>query len=225
MSARARLAALVTATLIVPALGLAQPRPAPQQPAPAQASTSIRGFADLGSTMFAASDSFEAVLGTSTGTLFGGGGEVLLPRRIFVSLRASRFQKDGERVFAFAGETFGLGIDTTIRVTPIELSAGYRFGTPRWRVVPYAGGGLGWHRYEETSAFAEDEENVKETHRGYHLMGGVEVRLARWFGVGGEAQWTTVPDALGQDPNGVSTAFDETDLGGATLRVKVIIGR
>ncbi len=211
---------------MVPGIAGAQTRPVPRPPAaPAAASTSIRGFADLASTMFAASESFETILGASTGTLFGGGGEVILPQRIFVSVRASRFQKEGERVFVFDGQTFGLGIDTTVRVTPIELTAGYRFGPPRWRVVPYAGGGLGWHRYEETSAFAEDDENVNETHRGYHLMGGVELRLARWLGVGGEAQWTTVPDALGQDPNGVSAAFDETDLGGATLRVKVVIGR
>jgi len=225
MSGRAALAAAIAAVFMVPAIAMSQTRPAPSPPAPGAASLSIRGFADLASTTFAASESFEAVLGSSTGTLFGGGGEVILPQRIFVGLRASRFEKDGERVFVFNGRTFGLGIDTTVRVTLIELTAGYRFGPPRWRVVPYAGGGLGWHRHQETSAFAEDDENVDETHRGYHILGGVELRLARWLGVGGEAQWTTVSDALGQDPNGVSAAFDEADLGSTALRVKVIIGR
>jgi hypothetical protein len=38
-------------------------------------------------------------------------------------------------------------------------------------------------------------------------------------------QWSTVPDALGQDPNGVSAAFDETNLGGVAFRVKFIVGR
>jgi hypothetical protein len=56
-------------------------------------------------------------------------------------------------------------------------------------------------------------------------MGGVEFRIARWIGVAGEAQWATVPDALGGDPNGVSDLFDEDNLGGTTIRVKVVIGR
>ena len=36
---------------------------------------------------------------------------------------------------------------------------------------------------------------------------------------------TTVPDALGQDPNGVSSAFEESNLGGAAFRVRLVIGR
>jgi hypothetical protein len=215
----------VAAALTIQGTASAQAPPAPRQPAPVARSTSLRGFADIGSTTFAASKSFEAVLGASTGTVFGGGVEVILPQRVFLSVRASRFQKDGERVFVFDGRTFGLGIDTTVRVTPVEITAGYRFGPRRWRVVPYAGGGIGWHRYEETSAFAEDDENVNETHRGYHIVGGAEFRVLRWLGVGGEAQWTTVRDALGQNPNSASAAFTETDLGGAVFRVKVIVGR
>jgi opacity protein-like surface antigen len=184
-----------------------------------------RGIVDLGATTFSASESFEAILGTATGTVFGGGGEVILPQQVFASVRASRFQKSGERVFVFEGETMGLGIDTTVRVTPIELTGGYRFGNLNRRFVPYAGAGIGWHRYEETSEFAEDSENVKETFRGYHLLGGAEFRIARWFGVGGEFQWTTVPDALGQDGNGVSAAFEENDLGGTAFRVRFVVGR
>jgi opacity protein-like surface antigen len=207
-----------------PALGFAQARPA--QPAASTAqSVAVRGFADIGALSFTAAESFEAVLGSRTGTLFGGGGEVVLPQGIFASLRASRFQKSGERVFVFEDETFGLGIETTIRVTPIEITGGYRFGHGTSRVVPYVGGGFGWHRFEETSEFATDDENVDETHSGYHLLGGAEVRVARWFGVGGEVQWTTVPDALGQDPNGASAAFDETNLGGVAFRVKFVVGR
>jgi hypothetical protein len=139
-------------------------------------------------------------------------------------VRISRFQTHGERIFVFDNETFGLGIETQIRVTPIEVTAGYRFPLGV-RIVPYAGGGIGWHRYEETSEFATDEENVSETHRGYHLLGGAEVRIARWFGAGGEIQLTTVPDALGRDSKGASAAFDETNLGGIAFRVKFVIGR
>lgn len=208
--------------LLLPAAAFAQLRPAPAPPPPS--SLSVRGFADAGIFNFAAQQSFETVLGSRSGPLFGGGGELVLAQGLFAGVRISRFQKDGERVFVFDDETFGLGIDTTVRITPIEVTGGYRFSLGR-RVHPYVGGGIGWHRYEETSDFAEDDENVDETHRGYHLLGGAELRLARWFGVGGEVQLTTVPDALGQDPNGVSAAFDETDLGGLAFRVKFVVGR
>jgi opacity protein-like surface antigen len=187
---------------------------------------SLRGFGDVGGTRFTASDTFTAVLGSPSGVVFGGGVEAVLPQRVFVSVRASRFQKDGTRVFVFGDEVFDLGIATTVKITPIELTAGYRFtlnDSPR--LVPYAGGGIGWHRYEETSDFAADSENVKETHTGYHLLGGAEFRLSRWFGISGEAQWSTVADAIGQDPDSASAAFDETDLGGVTFRVKAVVGR
>src|SRR5688500_3847718 len=191
-------------------------------PLPAQAQ--VRGFADVGSTTFTATESFETILGSATGIVFGGGVDVVLPKDLFVSVRASRFRESGERVFVFEGERFGLGIPTTVTVTPIEFTGGYRLDRG-WRVVPYGGGGVGQHRYEETSEFADGPENVKESFTGYHVLGGAEFRVSQWIGAAGEIQWATVPDALGQDPNGVSNAFDETDLGGLTFRVKVVIGR
>ena len=183
----------------------------------------VRGFADVGMTTFTAGESFDAVFDTKGGTVFGGGGEVVLPQRIFASVRLSRFRATGERVFVFEDEVFKLGIPVAMTITPVELTGGYRFDFGQ-RFVPFAGGGVGWHRYEETSEFATDEENVKERHTGYHILGGAELRIARWLAVAGEAQWTTVADALGQDPNGVSAHFGETDLGGRTLRVKIVIG-
>ena len=185
----------------------------------------IRGFADVGSTSFAATQSFETILGTASGVVFGGGVEAVLPKNIFVNVRASRFRKTGERVFVTeSGERFGLGIPTTITVTPIEFTGGYRFDRG-WRIVPYGGGGVGRHRYEEVSDFADEAEEVNESFTGYHVLGGAEFRLSQWLGAAGELQWATVPDALGSDANGVSSHFDETDLGGLTVRVKFVIGR
>jgi opacity protein-like surface antigen len=196
-------------------------------PAPARAQSSgfmVRGFADIGTTTFTAAQSFEAILGHKRGPVWGGGAGVVLPLPIFVDVRASRFRQIGERVFIHQGEQFDLGIPTTITVTPLTLIGGYRIDRG-WRVVPYGGGGIGWHRYEETSQFADESENVDERFQGYHLLGGAEIRLASWIGTAFEAEWSTVPDALGTDPNGVSRAFNETDLGGTTFRVKVVIGR
>ena len=192
--------------------------------APARAQDfGIRGFADFGSRSFTATESFTAILGKDRGAVFGGGVEALLPWHLFANVRASRFRATGERVFIFNGEQFDLGIPTTITVTPIELTGGYRFAF--WpRFVPYAGLGVGWHKYTETSEFATDSENVDMRHTGFQLLGGAEFGLARWLAAAGELQWATVPDALGDDPNGVASEFDEDDLGGITFRVKIVVG-
>src|SRR5688572_23461970 len=221
-----RVAALVVALMVLtaPRTG-AQVRRPPAPPASPNQGVNLRGSGDIGATAFAASDSFTAVLGSRVGIVFGGGIEIVLPRRVFVGLHVSRFTKDGTRVFAFEGDVFDLGIPTTVTMTPIEVSGGYRFSSSRSSVIPYIGGGIGWHRYEEASSFADDNENVDERHTGYHLLGGAELRLHRLLGVAGEAQWTSVPGAIGADTSGVSAAFDETDLGGATFRVKFVIGR
>jgi hypothetical protein len=81
------------------------------------------------------------------------------------------------------------------------------------------------HRHEETSAFSEASERVDAHFSGYHVLGGAEVRLARWLGAAVEAQWTTVPDAFGADPNSVFREFEESNLCGMTLRLKVVVRR
>ena len=192
--------------------------------AEAQEGFAIRGFGDVGATAFTAEQSFTAILGSRTGPVFGGGVEIVLPQRIFVSLRASRFRKTGERVFVSEGERFGLGIPTTVALTPLQITGGYRF--PRViRLVPYAGAGPGWYRYTETSQFAREDEDVAERFSGFHILGGAEAQLAGWLSLGGELQWATVPDAIGNDVNSVAREFNETDLGGTTFRVKFVVGR
>ena len=193
-------------------------------PAHAQSDVTVRGFADVGSTSFSADRSFEAVLGSARGPVFGGGVEALLPWHVFVNLRASRFHRTGQRVFTFNDQVFGLGIPVTVTVVPIELTGGYRFdyGGP---LVPYAGAGVGWHRYREKSEFADAAENVRDRFTGFQVLGGAEVHLARWVSAAFEAQWATVPDALGGSPNSVAREFQESNLGAFTIRGKVIVGR
>ncbi len=198
-----------------------RPRPRPQ---PAS-SFGVRGFFDIGRTTFTATQSFEAVLGKASGPIVGGGGEVRLPHNLFASVRGSRFSAEGQRVFVSGGQTFPLGIATTVSVTPIEVTGGYRLVRRGWPVVPYGGGGIGWHRYRETSEFADPSEDVSLTATGYHVVGGADVPVLRWIAAAVEAQWSRVPDAIGSDPNGVAQAFGESDLGGFTARVKVVIGR
>lgn len=184
----------------------------------------IKGYGLFGNMAFTASESFEAVLGDSNGRILGGGAEVGLPwGGLYLGVGGWQFKEEGERVFVSGGTVFPLGIPTTIEVTPIEVTAGWRFKNLSRRFVPYVGAGWSSYRYRETSDFAEPAENVEERFNGFHLLAGGELRLGRWIGVGGEVAWSRVADALGD--SGVSAEFDETDLGGTSIRFKLSIGR
>ena len=191
-------------------------------PASANAQISARVFADAGVTVFTATQSFRAILGTPSGAVFGGGVE-LGQRPWFVRFGARRFHRSGHRVFVFNNEVFPLDVKDSITVTPVELTVGYRF---RWRgFVPYAGGGIGWHRFEETSAHATDQENVNKSYTGLQAVGGVERPLRRWLAAALDAEWAAVPDALGDAATSVAKVYDEHNLGGFTLRARIVIGR
>lgn len=178
-----------------------------------------------GNFSFTAKDSFDAILGTSSGPIFGGGARVGLPfGGLFIDLGAWRFQDEGERVFVLNNEVFPLNIPTKITVTPLELSVGWRFRIRRvQRLIPYVAGGFTTMKYQETADFNAPAEDVHENFNGYHVLGGAEYRIMRWLGVAGEGTWTTVPDAIGE--SGVSKAFNENDLGGTSFRFKITIGR
>ena len=216
-------AAAVAFLLLVGSGGNAFAQTVPNRP-PGEASgpsVVVRASGDAGVTSFTASRSFDAVLGSSTGAAFGGGAEVILPGNFSIGVRISRVRETGERVFVSTPglQVFPLGIETEVTILPVETTFSYRLN--RSRVVPYVGAGIGWHRYTETSAVADADENVEESFVGYHALGGLEIRLGRWVGLAAEVQWTTVPDAL---TGGVGTAFCEDDLGGTSGRVKFVIG-
>lgn len=192
--------------------------------APASAQIGARGFATLGSFSFTADDSFKAILDKSNGIVFGGGGQALLPWNIYVEIGAWQFKEDGERVFVTQnGEIFKLGIPVEIKVTPIEVTGGYRFTQFAGRFVPYAGIGYSSYRYRETSQFADPDENVDERFGGFHLQGGVEFLPVRWLAMGGEITWSSIADAIGG--GGVSEHYNEDNLGGTSFRLKISVGR
>ena len=215
---------VVTASLDVFAQANPRPRRPPPPPLPPP-TLEIGGYAMIGLMNFAAAESFDAILGSPSGMIVGGGARVGLPiGGLFVDVGAWRFRGEGERAFVFEGQEFQLGVPVEITVTPLELTAGWQFrlrSAPKFR--PYVGGGLSSYGYEETSDFAAGSDNVDERFTGYHLLGGAEYRVGQWVALSGEFSWTTVPDAIGE--SGVSAAFEETDLGGTTMRFKITIGR
>jgi len=195
--------------------------PAAAQSAQAPA-VSIRGFALVGVEAFDASQTFKATMGTSSGPVYGGGGEVALRSGIFVRVSASRYKNTGQRAISLEGQVFQLGIPLTATIVPIEITGGYRF-LQFGRFVPYAGGGFGTYKYTETSEFADSSENVSASYTGYHVLGGVDVGLTAWLRAGGEIQYASVPNAFGA--GGLSQQFNETNLGGTTFRAVISVGR
>lgn len=225
-----------------PAFAQAKPaapaKPSPTQPPATRSSRGegigVRGFVTFGNFTARAAETFDAVLGANSGPVFGGGGQVLLPRGLYVELSAARFRRDGERVFIGPNQQiFPLGIPVEVTLTPLEITGGWRYRhcprTPRTRtricrptVVPYVGGGLSSYRYQETSQFS-DGDDVDARFSGFHALGGVEYRALAWLAVGGEFAWSSIADALGD--GGVAAVFEENNLGGTTLRVKISVGR
>jgi opacity protein-like surface antigen len=201
------------------------PRAASAPPPPRSKSVQIGGFGMIGSMTFTAKDSFDAALGSNTGLIYGGGARIGFPwGGLFAEVGAWRFHDSGERVFVYGGSTFPLGITTDVTMTPIELSAGWRFRVRKHpKLTPYAAGGFTSMRYQETSDFSSSSDDVDENFAGYHLFGGAEYKVSKWLGVAGEAAWTSVPNAIGEA--GVSSVFGDDNLGGVSFRFKLTVGR
>jgi opacity protein-like surface antigen len=184
---------------------------------------SVRPFAMIGEQDFAAVNTFNAVFGQRNEGFWGGGVSVLQEDRYYVDLTASKFKKSGQRAFRDAnGNVFRLGIPVRTSLVPLELTGGYRFHF--WsHVIPYAGGGVGLYHYKEDSDFAEPGENVDASHLGAVIEGGAEVRLHRWIGAGVDVHYTHVPGIIGT--GGISKDVNENDLGGVSVRLRVLVGR
>lgn len=181
----------------------------------------IRGYGEGQYTWFTAADSFKAIFDTSGGLFYGGGAQVHFGP-IYVDVGVSRFEKTGERAFVFEGDVFRLGIPDRITMTPMVVTAGYRFPV-RDRIVPYVGGGVGSLKFEETSDFADADENVSERFTSYHGVAGMEYAALGWLFVAGEVRYASAPDALGAP--GIAADFDESNLGGVSVAVKILVGR
>lgn len=181
----------------------------------------VRGFAQASGTLFVARDSFETILGSTFGTLYGTGGQVVLPSGLFVQGGVDRFRKTGTSAIVSGEQVFRIDAPDTITVTPIQFSLGYR-AIPQSRLVGYFGAGAGWHLFEEETRAVRVTEARKTGHVGYHVGGGAEYRIGPGVWLAGEIQFTAVPNALGE--SGVSAAFNEKNLGGTTFRVKILVG-
>lgn len=181
----------------------------------------VKGFVSFDTTSFLATNTFDAVFGTHQLHGPAGGGEVLnLWKGVFLRAAVSTVKEDGSRVAVAGSSAQSVGIGLSLNMLPVELGAGWRFDSAHsMRAVPYIGAGILRLHYRESSDFSDPSENTDTWFRGSFLFGGVDVKIWSLVMAGVEAQYRTLPDALGS--GGASQAFNETDLGGTTLRVFV----
>ena len=198
-------------------------RPTPRSSAPPPApGIGVRGFGTFAVDWMSAADTFDATTGSAMILGYGGGVQVTnLWGGLFVEASLERSAADGERVFVHDGEAFPLGIPLEVTMTPIDAVVGWR--SPQGRVTPFFGGGATFMRYEETSDFADDGDDVDERKVGFVVLAGAEVSLARWIHVRGDVRYRQVNGILGEA--GASAAYEEDRLGGFGVAVKLVVGR
>jgi opacity protein-like surface antigen len=169
----------------------------------------------------AAENSASALFGSRGGGTFGGAVRYTFWRGAYVSAGARTFSKEGERVFVAAPNAAvqKLGFPLKVTLTPIFLTAGYRFRDGKL-IVPYAGMGVSITSYKEESEVAGESFDDDGSKTGFVGLAGVEVGRGT-FRFGAEAGYTTVPDAVGLA--GVSKVYGEDDLGGWHVVGKVIV--
>jgi opacity protein-like surface antigen len=196
--------ALPVATLLLAVLPLAGPLPAEGGELAVEAQV---GYFDL-----ASKDSAEALFGSSGGLTLGGAVRYTVWRGAFVSAGLRTFSKDGERVFlASPGSPVQkLGFPVSLKLTPLLLTAGYRFRHGK-SIVPYAHVGAAMTSWSEESTVAGESFDADGSKTGFVGAAGVEYgRGLLRFGV--ELGYSSVGGALGTA--GVSQIYGEDQIGG-----------
>ena len=197
-------------------------QPPPARRPPPRGGIGFKAYGTFGSTSFAATDTFKAVAGSSTHRNFGGGAAVTgLWRGLFVDVGLSQTKVDGQRVFVDGVTVYELGIPLEITVTPIDVAAGWRVISGR--LSTFLGGGVTSLQYEETSAFADPNENVNARKSGGLFLLGVDLDVVRFVSVGGDLRYRMVKGILGE--GGASQVFGEDQVGGLSAAIRVSVGR
>lgn len=217
-------ALVLVCAVLVPGASLAQARqpasnrqPA-RRPPPKKPPVGVRAYGFYEFDALAASNTFKAVTGSSTTNGFGAGVEVTnVASKVFIRATFAHAGKDGERVFVNNGQVFPLGIPLTVGMTPIELGGGWRSVVDRRaRYAIYAGAGVVFLNYSETTPSGTAADNTSKTFSGYSLFGGFDRTFHKNLVAGVEVQYRGVPNAIGKA--GASAAFGETNLGAFAIR-------
>jgi hypothetical protein len=193
--------------------------PLPEPGRPPKGEWHVRAFGTASPMFFTAKNSTETILGSATALFLGGGAQAVWPNGAFLLGSFEQMQKTGTRVLVSGSQVYTLPLADQVTLTPISVTVGYREYKNRL-LAPYVGVGAGWYRLRETTP---GQDAFTKAHVSGHFLAGVEKPLQSWLSVAGEFQWTSAPKILGE--SGLSAAQGEDDLGGVSLRVKIIVGR
>jgi len=207
-------AALLAALLAAPAArGQDEPR---DDPPPAHPRTPVSWAAGvrLGAfDMTNSPDSYDAVYGDPL--IFYGASLETQWRRLRLGLSFDYGTVSGERVLLTGGSTRGTGVGQDLTLTPLHLTAAWRFNPgARWEWS--AGLGPSWLSWKDEGGGFSDS--------GSQAGGSAVVALRRarpglnapGWEFGGELRWSTFPGAL-PDDGGVTAFYGEDDPGGLAL--------
>jgi opacity protein-like surface antigen len=163
----------------------------------------------------------KALFGSADGVTFGGALRYTIWKGVFVSAGMRTFSKDGERVYLTApgGAVQKLGFPVSVKLTPILLSAGYRYVHWKW-LVPYASVGAAITSYSEKSSVAGESFDEDLSKTGFVAAAGAETGHGFLRG-GVEVGYSTVSSAVGLA--GVSKVYGEDDIGGFHAVAKLIV--
>ena len=142
---------------------------------------------------------------------------------IYVDVGVSQFKDTGERAFVFEGEVVPVG-----HSRPRHDHAGGRHG---WLPLPQPRSHRPLPRRRRRVAAIRGDVGLRGRGRERRASGSPATTPwpawstppRRWLFVAGEVRYAAVPDALGAP--GISADFDESDLGGFSVAVKVLVGR
>lgn len=162
--------------------------------------------------MTGADRSYDALYGSDPMFLAGLQAEVQPGERFFVTLAYDRGSVRGERVLLTSPPT-PTGFASELTLQPLHLTAGWRF-RPEAAWSWHLGVGPTLLRWRDS----DDRGSRSASDWGGHLVVGVRRSLGDWS-VGGEARYTSIPNAVGD--GGVTQHFGEDDLGGVAVQAVV----
>lgn len=203
------------------ALGFASPASAQQESGGGFLLSAHGGYVGLNFK-----ESARAILGSTGGATFGGDIGYVLGEHLFFSAGARYFSRTGERVFVTepGGTVFKLGHPLKLRLVPAQATVGWRFGEIRslgMPLTPYVGLGGGVTSYREESTIGGETRLFEVKKTSGHALAGLELGGGPLrFAI--ELTYSTVPNAIGDSPDGVSRIYGEKDIGGFAVLGKIV---